>query len=157
MLFFKRTVDIYSKKHGPAGRLSNFTKRSFIFDGIECRSIEGVLQSFKFKSVSEQKIVCGLWGIQAKLSGERADWKETQLLYWNKTEYHRASKEYQELLARLYAAVFEQDEAFRKDLKKIRKCRLIHSIGAPDPENTVLTEKEFISNLKTLCERVNTY
>ena len=77
MLFFKRQIDIYSKKRGIAGRLSNFTRRSFFFDGIECRSIEGVLQSFKFENVAEQRILCGLWGIQAKLSGELRDWKQT--------------------------------------------------------------------------------
>lgn len=43
MFFFKRKLDIHSKKRGIAGRLSNFTKRSFVFDGIACRSIEGVL------------------------------------------------------------------------------------------------------------------
>ena len=34
---------------GISGRLSNFTPRKFIFDGVECNSIESVLQSFKFK------------------------------------------------------------------------------------------------------------
>ena len=153
MLFFKRTIDIYSKKLGPAGRLSNFTKRCFVFDGIECRSIEGVLQSFKFKNISEQRIICGLWGIQAKLTGEIANWKENQILYWNGAEYPRDSLEYQMLLDRLYVSVFEQDEGFRKDISRVRGRRLIHSIGSDDPTNTILTEEEFISRLKMLCER----
>ncbi|MBR6765803.1 MAG: hypothetical protein IKM06_04885 [Clostridia bacterium] len=154
MLFLRRTVDIRSKRLGPAGRLSNFTKRSFVFDGVECRSIEGVLQGFKFSSPTEQAIVCGLWGIQAKLAGEKASWKESQTLYWNETAYKRDSEEYQHLLNRLYSAVFEQDEAFRKDIKAVKNRRLIHSIGSSQQNNTVLTEEEFIKNLKMLCDKV---
>ena len=150
MFFFKRTIDIHSKKFGVAGRLSNFTKRSFVFDGVQCRSIEGVLQSFKFYSTSEQRIICGLWGIQAKLTGELTDWKERQILYWKGKEYHRNSLEYQELLDRLYMTVYEQDEKFRKDISKVKQCRLIHSIGVSDKENTVLTEEEFIARLNML-------
>ncbi len=150
MIFFRRKIDIYSKKRGAAGRLSNFTKRSFVFDGIECRSIEGVLQSFKFKNPSEQVIICGLWGIQAKLTGELRDWKQDQILYWNGEEYPRSSTEYQQLLDRLYLTVYEQDEGFRNDLKRVRKCELVHSIGSSDQTNTILTEDEFISRLKGL-------
>ena len=43
-------MDIGKGSGGVAGRLSNFTPRKFIFDGVECNSIEGVLQSFKFKN-----------------------------------------------------------------------------------------------------------
>ena len=154
MLLFKKTIDIYSKKWGPAGRLSNFTKRSFIFDGIECRSIEGVLQSFKFKLPSEQKIVCGLWGIQAKLAGEKSNWMETQTVFWNGKEYPRSSAEYQQLLDRLYISVFDQDESFRKDISKLKKHRIIHSIGSNDPKNTILTKNEFISKLTMLFDRL---
>lgn len=156
MLWRRRTVDIYSKKRGPAGRLSNFTKRCFVFDGIECRSIEGVLQSFKFKTRAEQVIVCGLWGIQAKLAGERAAWKERQTVFWDGTEIARASAEYQQLLDRLYTAVYEQDEAFRRDLRRVRGRRLAHSIGSHDIRETILTEEELIARLTQLRDRADT-
>lgn len=154
MLFSKRKIDIHSEKRGPAGRLSNFTRRDFVFDGIACRSIEGVLQSFKYKTIPEQKIVCGLWGKQAKLASEGTNWKETQTLFWNCVEYPRASAEYQQLLVRLYTAVFAQDESFRRDLAKVKKHQLTHSIGSADPQNTILTEEEFISMLKMLCDKI---
>ena len=151
MLFFKRKINIHSKRRGIAGRLSNFTRRSFLFDEIPCRSIEGVLQSMKFKNPCEQRIVCGLWGSQAKLAGElKADWKTTQTLFWNGCSYRREGKEYQELITRLYAEVYRQDEQFRKDIKKSAKYKLVHSIGNPDPHDTVLTENEFIAQLVTL-------
>lgn len=151
MLFFKRKIDIHSKRRGVAGRLSNFTKRSFTFDEIPCRSIEGVLQSFKFEKPCEQKIVCGLWGSQAKLAGDlKADWKATQTLYWNERSYQRDSKEYQELITRLYTEVYRQNEQFRRDIKKSVKYNLVHSIGNSDPRDTVLTESEFIEQLVAL-------
>lgn len=130
------------------GRLSNFTKRSFLFDEIPCRSIEGVLQSLKFESPGEQRIVCGLWGSQAKLAGElKTDWKERKTLYWKGCAFGRESKEYQDLLARLYAEVYRQNAQFRKDIKRSAKYRLVHSIGKTNPCDTVLTEQEFIQQL----------
>lgn len=147
MLLFKRKLDIHSKKRGIAGRLSNFTRRSFVFDGVECRSIEGVLQSMKFEGSDEQRIVCGLWGIQAKLAGELRSWKDKQLLYWNNNSYTRESEEYLSLISRLYSSVYEQDEQFRKDIRKAARYKLVHTIGKSDPRETVLTEAEFITQL----------
>ena len=152
MLLFKRRCDIHSKKRGIAGRLSNFTHRSFVFDGVPCRSIEGVLQSFKFSSQKEREIVCGLWGIQAKLAGEMQNWKESQTLYWNGESYARESAEYDSLLLRLYNAVYEQDEKFQRDIKKARRYKLTHSIGKNDPKETVLTEREFLNLLNALSK-----
>ena len=116
MSFLKRKIDIHSKRRGIAGRLSNFTKRSFIFDGVSCRSIEGVLQSLKFENDCVQKIVCGLWGVQAKLAGELgADWKATQMLYWKGVSYRREGEEYRKLISCLYAKEFiEQLEALQR-------------------------------------------
>jgi len=147
-MFLKRKIDIYSKRRGIAGRLSNFTKRKFIFDGITCRSIEGVLQGLKFAAAGERQIVCGLWGSQAKAAGElKADWKNTQTLFWNGKSFPRESQEYRELLTRLYTEVYKQDEQFRKDIQKSAKYELVHSMGNPNPRDTVLTEREFIEQL----------
>ena len=153
MILFKCKCDIHSKKRGIAGRLSNFTRRSFCFDGIPCRSIEGVLQSFKFSTQEERTIVCGLWGIQAKLAGEGRNWKERQVLFWNGKSYPRESKEYSALLRRLYDEVYAQDDKFRRDVKRARSRRLMHSIGKSDPKETVLTEKEFLDLLTALSQR----
>lgn len=149
---FKRKLDIKSRKHGLAGRLSNFTKRQFVFDGISCHSIEGVLQSFKFPTVEEQRIVCYLYKGQAKSVGELRDWKSDQLLYWQGVVYRRDSEEYQDLLRRLYRAVYDQDESFRKDIRRSRKYRLEHSIGKDDPQDTVLTREEFLRLLGELAQ-----
>jgi hypothetical protein len=44
-------MDIGSGKVGPAGGLSNFRPRPFVFDDVECASMEGLLQSFKYDKV----------------------------------------------------------------------------------------------------------
>ena len=82
-------MDIGKGSGGVAGRLSNFTPRKFIFDGVECCSIEGVLQSFKFKNPEMQKEICKLSGLGAKQRGASKNWRQYQKLYWNPTANNR--------------------------------------------------------------------
>ena len=92
-----------------------------------------------------------LFGSNAKNAGENQDWRSTQTLYWQGVAYPRNSPEYQELLDRLYQAVFDQNEIFRDDLcVRAKGYKLIHSIGKRDSRGTVLTESEFISRLDKL-------
>ena len=53
-------MDIGSRAGYPASALSNFAPHRFIFDDVECASMEGFLQSLKFKSPEMQKEVCEL-------------------------------------------------------------------------------------------------
>lgn len=39
-------MDIGSGKEYPSNALSNFAPHPFVFDGVECASMEGLLQSF---------------------------------------------------------------------------------------------------------------
>ncbi|MBR1969084.1 MAG: hypothetical protein IKA17_01880 [Clostridia bacterium] len=153
LIIGKEKVDIHSKRFGFAGRLSNFTEREFVFDGVECRSIEGVLQSFKCKDTTEQKRICMLSGIDAKNAGADFDWKTEQVLHWNGAEYPRESVEYEELLKRLYQSVYACDSSFKKDIEDSKEYILDHSIGVEDKAETVLTKEEFISNLTMLQGR----
>ena len=50
-------MDIHSKGKYPANALSNFAPHLFILDGVECCSMEGFLQSLKFKNPEVQKPV----------------------------------------------------------------------------------------------------
>ncbi len=143
-------MDIGKGSGGVAGRLSNFTPRRFIFDGVECNSIEGVLQSFKFKNVDMQKEVCKLVGMVAKKKGANKNWQQYQKLYWNGKEYKRDSKEYQELLDRLYQAVYDQNENYRRDIQSCNGVTFTHSIGKNKKSETVLTTQEFCSRLTKL-------
>lgn len=59
-------MDISSKGSYPSNKLSNFSPNDFVFDGVECKSIEGVLQAFKFDKIHIQDQVCKLVGLGAK-------------------------------------------------------------------------------------------
>ena len=75
----------------PASSLSNFAPHPFVIDGIECNSMEGFLQSLKFKNIDMQKYVCSLVGKSAKFKGKKKKWWKTQTLYWQGKEYKRDS------------------------------------------------------------------
>ena len=149
-------MDIGSGKSYPANALSNFSPHPFIFDSVECNSMEGLLQSFKFDKIPVQIEVCKLIGIAAKKRGRKRNhnWQKVQRLWWNGRSYARDSKEYQELLDRAYQAIFNQSESFRKALKASKDSVLTHSIGCSKEELTVLTEREFCSRLRKLRDKL---
>ena len=64
-------MDIGSGNGYPCATLSNFASHHFVFDGVECNSMEGLLQSFKFKDFEMQKEVCKLVGKKAKFKGKK--------------------------------------------------------------------------------------
>ena len=148
----RNAIDIRSRASGAAGRLSNYTERHFIFDGIQCGSIEGVLQSFKCPDSDKQAEICVLNGGWAKQAGNQYEWKEKQMLYWKGQVFARRSREYQDLLDRLYLSVYEQDESFRNDLLALRGKKIDHRMGLSNPSETVLTRHEFIFRLQRLIE-----
>lgn len=148
-------MDIGSNNKGVASRLSNFTARSFIFDGIQCNSMEGLLQSFKFENVDIQEHVCTLVGFSAKSRGRKRNkaWKSSQTLWWKGTPYPRKSKEYKKLIERAYDALFE-NEKFKSDLLSTGKAVFTHSIGNNKKSETVLTESEFCRQLHRLRDKI---
>ena len=50
-------MDISSGSSYPASSLSNFAPHPFIIDDIECSSMEGFLQSLKFKDEKSLKLI----------------------------------------------------------------------------------------------------
>lgn len=146
-------MDIGSGTGYPSAALSNFAPHPFIFDGVECNSMEGLLQSFKFSNPEMQKEVCKLVGKQAKFKGKKKKWFKTQTLYWQGEEFKRDSKEYQELLDRAFDALSTND-SFKKALLATGNSTLTHSIGKTKETETVLTRAEFCSRLMTIRERI---
>ena len=143
-------MDIHSGSGYPSSALSNFAPHPFIFDGVPCTSMEGLLQSFKFSEEHIQVEVCKLVGAAAKRRGSKRDWRQWQTLYWKGVAYPRKSKEYQELLDRAYQALCDQNEGFRKALLATNRAVLTHSIGKTKKGDTVLTRSEFCSRLTFL-------
>lgn len=148
-------MDIGSGKGGPQGRLSNFTPRSFVFRGVKCASMEGLLASFKFDKPHIQVEVCKLTGLAAKRRGQKRNkaWKSKQTLWWNGIPYGRESPGYQFLLDEAFDAL-AQNTAFQRDLLVTQDAVLRHSIGRNKKSETVLTQREFCSRLTKIRERL---
>ena len=140
-------MDIGSGKKYPSNSLSNFSPHPFVFDGVECNSMEGFLQSLKFKNPEMQKEVCKLVGRAAKFKGKPKKWWKTQTLWWKGREIDRHSEEYQILLDGAYAALLKNNK-FRRALLASRNAVLTHSLGKNDPHRTILTVREFCGRLE---------
>jgi len=146
-------MDIGSGTGYPSSALSNFAPHVFFIDGIQCNSMEGFLQSLKFKDPEMQKAICLLVGKAAKFKGKKKKWYRTQTLYWQGVEYKRDSEEYQQLLDRAFDALCE-NQGFRKALLATGDATLTHSIGKTKINETVLTRQEFCSRLTKLRTRI---
>lgn len=148
-------MDIGSGKGYPSNALSNFSPHPFIFDGVECNSMEGFLQSLKFQNPELQKEVCKMVGKQAKFKGKEKKWWKDQTLYWKGQPIPRHSEEYQYLLDRAFSAL-ALNPSFQNALLATGNAVLTHSIGKTNPSETVLTRSEFCSRItrirKTLKE-----
>ena len=144
-------MNIGSGSGYPSSSLSNFAPHPFVFDGVLCNSMEGLLQSFKFDKPHIQEEVCKLVGKAAKFRGKKRNkqWKQTQTLYWAGDAYERGSVRYQELLGRAYDALATNSK-FIEALRATRDCTLCHTLGSSDRKQTVLTEVEFINQLYRL-------
>lgn len=145
-------MDIGSGKGYPSSSLSNFAPHKFTIDEVECASMEGFLQSLKFKDVEMQKEICKLVGKQAKFKGKKKPWYKEQKLYWNGKEYKRDSEEYQELLNRAYDSLGE-NEKFKRALLYTGNATLTHTIGKIKQNETILTKQEFCSRLLRLRKK----
>lgn len=139
-------MDIGSGSKYPSNALSNFAPHPFIIDGVECASMEGFLQSLKFKDPEMQAHVCTLVGKAAKFKGKKKKWFRDQTLYWLGTPMSRDSNEYQMLLDRAFNEL-AKNTGFQKALLASGNATLKHSMGKNDPSKTVLTTREFVSRL----------
>jgi predicted NAD-dependent protein-ADP-ribosyltransferase YbiA (DUF1768 family) len=147
-------IDIFAKAAGPAGALSNFAAHDFIFRGVPCASMEGLLQALKFADCETQKSVCLMTGKAAKAKGLETDWRPTQTLYWQGEAIDRHGTEYQALLDEAFHALFTHNAAARHALLATGKEPLRHSMGVKDPRETILTEDEFCSRLVNLRAKI---
>ena len=146
-------MDIGSGSGWPSAALSNFAPHPFTIDGIECNSMEGFLQSLKFKEPSMQIEVCKLVGKAAKFKGKKKKWWRTQTLWWRGQEIKRDSQEYQDLLDRAFNALAE-NTSFKKALLATGDAVLTHTIGKTNISETVLTRTEFCSRLLKIRQKL---
>ena len=146
-------MDIRSGGAYPSNKLSNFATHHFIFDGVKCASMEGLLQSLKFKNSDMQEYICTLSGMAAKMKGSKKNWKTKQILWWKGESIPRKSKEYKELMISAYDALSTND-GFCRALLATQNATLKHSMGHKNERNTVITEREFCSILTNLRKKI---
>lgn len=146
-------MDIRSTGSYPANKLSNFAPHRFVFDGVECHSMEGLLQSFKTKSEPMQAQICTLIGMAAKMAGSGKNWRQKRTLYWKGKPYRRDKPEYQELLTRAYDALYTA-ESFRDALRAAGNAVFSHSLGHNNVSDTILTTREFLRQINRLREKL---
>lgn len=150
--------DICYKYNYPFNVLCNFSPSSFFIDGVDVNSMEGFLQSLKIPDKETQKKVCQLPGFLAKKLGnyvKRTKQFDGEHLYWNGKKYNRYKGDYLELLKKAYLAKYFNDADFRRTLSLSNGYRLTHKIGKTSPQETILTEEEFINNLDALRKNKN--
>lgn len=146
-----RALDIWSTGEYPADVLSNLCSNRFRLDGVECQSMEGFLQSLKYEDPVRQRQICSMKGRNAKRQSTTT-WQTDQIVWWKGRAIDRQGTEYQDLLRRVYQAMFDQNDRFRAALMASRGRRLYHSQGNTDPFKTILTEQEFCTILTEIRE-----
>lgn len=150
-------IDIRLYGKYPANVLSNLCGNSFVLDGVECKSMEGFLQSLKIDDPVKQRQVCSMKGKKARNHSTNA-WKAEQIVNWRGDKMDRQSKKFRLLLERAYQALFDQNTRFRQALLLTRGKKLFHTIGASNSFDTIITRHEFCDILTGLREgRMNTF
>ncbi len=144
-----KVIDIWSHSDYPSQVLSNLCSNPFTFDGVQCGSMEGFLQSLKQQDSNKQRQICAMKGRNAKRA-TTARWQADQIVWWKGIAIDRQSEDFQQLLRHAYQAMFDQSERFRTALMATRGMKLYHSRGKSDPFKTILTEQEFCQILTDL-------
>lgn len=145
------TMDIRSDGLYPSNVLSNLCSNGFRFEGMICGSMEGFLQSLKYKDRDKHRQICSMKGGNARKRSVTS-WQTDQIVWWKGYAIDRQSEEFQQLLRRAYHAMFNQSQRFRDALMQTRGITLIHSIGEMNPYRTILTSQEFCSILTDIRE-----
>lgn len=148
-------MDIKSGCPYPASALSNFAPHPFTIDGVECASMEGFLQSLKFKDANVQIEVCKLVGYAAKRRGKHKNWQRDGL-WWRNIPVDRFGIEYDALIDRAYQEMSKQSDSFRNALLSTGDANLTHSIGRRKKDETILTQAEFCGRLMRMREWIKT-
>ncbi len=150
-------IDIdFRSKNLAAKKLSNLYPHPFVFQGIQCGSMEGFLQSLKRKDIPIQQHICGKAAFDAKFASKGIVWQDTGL-WWNGVQLDRFGEDYALLLVHAYEELFFQNRDFFDTLMGTGDAVLEHSIGRPNQKDTILTKSEFcgiLTNLRTRIARI---
>ncbi len=151
-------MDIRFDSRGPEAGASTLANSEFTFDGVECASLESLLQAFKLKEPSRQAALCKQNSKRAKKTGENnnRNWqKKGGKIHWNGIVYERNSKEYQDLLERIYDA-WAENKNVKKAILSTRESPLLCSELPKfvDFYKVVLTRDEHLIQVYRLRDRL---
>lgn len=149
-----RIVDIRFRGEGLSRRLSNLFPYPFIYDGIGYASMEAFFGTIRTPDEQKKKNMLDKSGFLVWGLGHQSDWKVRQVVYYKGREIDRHSVEYDELINGAFDALFGNYD-FRNALRESAGCKLMHSIGKSDKRKTLLTKREFVSQLYRLRNRLN--
>ena len=144
----------YGFKNSNARVLSNLYPMQFKFRGKKVNSIEGVLQSLKYKDKKLQNIIhkySGLDAYHTRAANTIDFWGNNGILYWQGREMLRNSEEYQIFLDELYLSALK-NPLYKKCLNSTGNKYLLHHIGNENIKETVLTRFEYEQRLNSLRE-----
>lgn len=124
----------------------------FEFGSMKISSVNAFLLALKVQDPNLQKELAALPLDKVKEAAKSIKpTYDTRVLYWKGLPIERTSKEYSNLLDKIYNTRFQKDAEFRKAIRFSKQFQhLTHSIGKHDIKETILTEKEFISHLENL-------
>lgn len=149
----RNTIDIYSGSWDWIEReLSNFTEHPFIFDGISYRTIEAFLQSLKYETPPDINTLRG-HEVYKKCHSNRG-WQKDGTMWYKGEPVNRFSDAYSNLVYNAYLSMAEQNKRFLDALSDSKPYVLAHTMGCDDPNQTILTEKEFCDILNELRDQI---
>jgi predicted NAD-dependent protein-ADP-ribosyltransferase YbiA (DUF1768 family) len=129
-------INISSSSKGIGRALSNFAATPFEIDGVRCASAEGFIQALKFPDPEEQRKVCRLVGLSAKLRGRlhahRLRCDPHPHVWWLGREIPFRSPEHFALIERALRAKFTQSRRAKSALLASGNATLTHDPGKPE-------------------------
>lgn len=150
----RKYVDIKTENITPIGRhpediLSNLCGNDFCFDDVQCRCMEGFLQSLKYQDEEQQRKVCLMNGTDAR-QDSNSTWEKSQILWWKGRPIKRQSSEFRRLVRKVYESMYEWSARFRDILMSTEGKELRYNSGQNDSHKSILTDKEFCKILTDL-------
>ena len=92
-----------------------------------------------------------MWVIKKEVKMRSTDtWEKEQNVFWKGHTYTRHGNQFQFLIRRAYRTMMKQSPKFCEALKATGTKRIYHTIGNPNPHDTILTEKELCDILTEL-------
>ncbi len=136
----------------------NGNNEDFIYKGEKIKSVNSFICGTKTNNINLQRqIFIASKNDMKELEKTIQPKYDYRTLYWKGKSFSRNSSEYQELLTKVYDARFKHDMQFRNAIRLSKQFELVHTKGKRDPRDTVLTEQEFIGQIKRLQKCDNFY